>query len=102
MTQISILEKFPKKRSELPDAFKKIYNQHYISNRAGKYKTSALTLKLESWMHKKVAEDVADGNRNLSTLEIGAGTLNHLNYECTQEAYDIVEPYKELYDESPL
>jgi hypothetical protein len=53
-------------------------------------------------MHKKVAEDIVSGNKNLSTLEIGAGTLNHLQYEPAQEIYDIMEPFKELYEGSPL
>jgi hypothetical protein len=102
MSQVSILDKFPKKRIELPEAFQKIYNQHYLCNRAGKYKTNSLSQKLESWMHKKTAEDVAGGNQKLSTLEIGAGTLNQLQYEPVQGAYDIVEPFKELLDGSPL
>lgn len=65
MTQTSILDKFPKKRIELPEAFQKIYNQHYLSNREGKYKATSLSQKLESWMHKKIAEDVAGGNQTV-------------------------------------
>lgn len=100
MSQPTILDKFPKKRIELPEAFKKIYHQHYLSNREGKYKTTSLSQKLESWMHKKVAEDVAVGNKKVSTLEIGAGTLNQLKYEPVQQDYDIVEPFKELFENS--
>jgi len=102
MNQASILDKFPKKRIELPVEFQKIYNQHYLSNREGKYKTTSLSQRLESWMHKKVAEDVSGGSQKLSTLEIGAGTLNQLQYEPVQEEYDIVEPFKELFEGSPL
>ena len=102
MKQDSILDRFPKKRIELPEAFRKIYYQHYLNNREGKYKTTSLSQKLEAWMHKKVAEDVADGLQKLSTLEIGAGTLNQLLYEPIQEAYDIVEPFKELFEASPF
>jgi len=102
MSQASILDKFPKKRIELPETFQKIYNQHYLSNREGKYKTTSLSQKLESWMYKKIAEDVAGGNQKLSTLEIGAGTLNQLKYEPAQEAYDIVEPFKALLEGSSL
>ncbi len=102
MSKSSILDKFPKKRIELPEAFQKIYNQHYLSNREGKYKTTSLSQKLESWMHKKVAEDIVGTNKQFSTLEIGAGTLNQLKYEPTQEAYDIVEPFNELFEGSPL
>jgi hypothetical protein len=42
------------------------------------------------------------GNRKLATLEIGAGTLNHIQFEPLHEEYDVVEPFKELYDGSPL
>ena len=102
MSQASILDKFPKKRIELPEAFQKIYNQHNLSNRKGKYKTTSLSQKLESWMHKKIVEDVVASNQKLSTLEIGAGTLNQLQYEPAQDDYDIVEPFKELLEGSPL
>lgn len=102
MDQKTILDKFPKKRIELPEEFQKIYKQHYLLNREGKYKTTSLSQKLESWMHKKIAEDVSDGNQKLSTLEIGAGTLNQLQYEPPQEIYDIVEPFKALFEGSPM
>ena len=54
---------------------------------------------MERWLHKKVAGDVK-GINNKSTLEIGAGTLNQLEYEQTRP-YDIVEPFTELYRNSP-
>ncbi len=101
MSQPTILDKFPKKRIDLPEAYQKIYNQHYVINREGKSATTSLSQKLESWMHKKVAQDVL-GNKKLSTLEIGAGTLNQLRYEPEQEIYDIVEPFTELFENSPL
>ena len=50
-------------------------------------------------MHKRVAEDLRRVNH--STLEIGAGTLNHLAYERDSGPYDIVEPFRELYEASP-
>ena len=102
MSQKSILDDFPKKRIELPEAFQKMYTQHYLSNREGKYKTTSLSQKLESWMHKMIAADVVAGNLSLSTLEIGAGTLNQIRYEPTHDAYDIVEPFKESFEGSPL
>ena len=102
MSQKSILDDFPKKRIELPEAFQKMYTQHYLSNREGKYKTTSLSQKLESWMHKMIAADVVAGNLSLSTLEIGAGTLNQLRYEPTHDAYDIVEPFKESFEGTPL
>ncbi|MGH9962066.1 MAG: hypothetical protein ACREBC_33880, partial [Pyrinomonadaceae bacterium] len=36
-----------------------------------------------------------------STLEIGAGTLNHFPYEAQSTLYDIVEPFRYLYESSP-
>lgn len=98
---MTILDKFPKKRMVLPEAYQKIYNSHYLSNREGKYKTTSLSQKLESWMHRKVAEDLKFSKNKPSTLEIGAGTLNQLKYEQEGLPYDIVEPFKELFDGSP-
>jgi len=97
----NILSKFPKVRIDLPEAYQKIYNQHYLNNREGQYKTTSLSSKLESWMHKKVAKDVVGTKGELATLEIGAGTLNQLQYEPFQAAYDIVEPFSELFENSP-
>jgi hypothetical protein len=102
MSKKSILDIFPKVVTKLPEEYQKINKQHYISNREGKYKTSFLTQMMESWMHKKVAEDVAGKHLKLSTLEIGAGTLNQIQYEPFQDEYDIVEPFDELYENSPL
>lgn len=99
---MSILSKYPKERIELPEAYRKIYQQHYLSNREGKYKTTSLSQKLESWMHKKVAADLNGSSDPRSTLEIGAGTLNQLHYEVRSGNYDIVEPFKELFEGSPL
>lgn len=45
---MSILDKFPKQRTELPEAYRAIYNTHCLSNREGKYKTTSLSKKLES------------------------------------------------------
>jgi SAM-dependent methyltransferase len=99
---MNILDKFPKQRIDLPEAYQKIYNQHYLNNREGKYKTTSLSQKLEAWMHKKVSGDLDDLSGELSTLEIGAGTLNQLKYESIKGIYDIVEPFKELFENSTL
>jgi SAM-dependent methyltransferase len=102
MEQDNILKKYPKKRIDLPEAYRKIYNQHYLSNREGKYKTTSLSQKLEAWMHRKVAADLRSFNNRISTLEIGAGTLNQLRYEdLSSQDYDIVEPFRELFEGSP-
>ncbi len=103
MKKSNILSKFPKNRIELPEDYRKIYNQHYLSNREGKYKTTSLSQKLEAWMHRKIASDVLKTNIKFNTLEIGAGTLNQLQYEInSNQAYDIIEPFKELFINSPL
>lgn len=93
-----ILDKFPKFRKPLPDAYQKIYEEHYTNNRNGQTTASFFSSKLEQWMHRKVAADTRT-NSHLSTLEIGAGTLNQLKYEPT-EIYDIVEPFQNLYKTS--
>jgi hypothetical protein len=55
-----------------------------------------ITQWFESWTHKNVAKLSAS---NLSTLEIGAGTLNQLPYEVPPDHYDIVEPFFELFED---
>jgi hypothetical protein len=52
-------------------------------------------------LHRQVAQDVQAGAVHKSTLELGAGTLNQLAYEPVTPAYDIVEPFRDLYAESP-
>lgn len=89
---------FPKQRIKLPSEISSIYEKQYISNRNGATKASSLAQKMESWLHKKVASDVQNKHEK-KTLEIGAGTLNQLQYEHSTH-YDIVEPFKELYLES--
>ena len=94
----SILNKFPKKREELPVVYQEIYDIHYQKNRDGDTKATSLSMRMERWLHKKVAEDVKDLGKD--TLEIGAGTLNQLDYEPKVKQYDIVEPFKKLYENS--
>ncbi|HWY38085.1 MAG TPA: class I SAM-dependent methyltransferase [Bacteroidia bacterium] len=94
-----MFEEFPKKRIELPGEFKKIYLSHYQKNRSGATLATFFSRRMERWMHKKAAAD-ARTNKQAVTLEVGAGTLNHLPYEDTA-IYDIVEPFKELYENEP-
>jgi len=56
---------------------------------------------MESWLHKQVAKDMLVTHTRKVTLEIGAGTLNQLPYEPEVGPYDIVEPFRELYEGSP-
>lgn len=92
-----LLKTYPRQRKELPEEYKKIYDQHYEENRKGKTKVSYLSSRLEFWLHKKVAKSASD---NKKTLEIGAGTLNQLDFERTR-VYDIIEPYGRLFENSP-
>lgn len=93
---------FPKTRPPLPPRIERIYAEHYKENRDGRSHAASLAQKMEGWMHKKVAHDVAGQSSPPVTLEIGAGTLNQLHYEPPCSAYDIVEPFKDLYAGSPL
>jgi len=97
-----MLERFPKKRSPLPKEIAAIYSVHYKANREGGTPASALSQRLERWLHKQVAKDVLAGCGTKSTLEIGAGTLNQLMYEPESGPYDIVEPFEDLYRDSRM
>jgi hypothetical protein len=96
----SVLSLFPKTRIELPEAYRAIYQQHYFGSRNGQYTIGSVSKTLESWMHHKVAADLTPSSK-LSTLEVGAGTLNQLPFEPIVGPYDIVEPFHVLYEGSP-
>lgn len=95
----TLLKRFPRERPVLPDAYKKIYDEHYLRNREGDYVATSLSQKLEAWMHRRVAGDVQDLTPK-ATLDVGAGTLNQCAYEPRVGRYDIVEPYPKLYERS--
>ena len=95
---LTVFDNFPKTRQELPPEFMAIYESHYKKNRQGETKATSLSMKMERWLHAKVAGDVqTEAGSSLSTLEIGAGMLNQLPFEPSVLNYDIVEPFKELY-----
>jgi hypothetical protein len=93
-----VFSNFPKIRPALPPEYVAIYAKQYKQNREGSSMASGLAQKMESWMHRLVAADHAADKR---TLEIGAGTLNHLPYESDVAHYDIVEPFEYLFETSP-
>lgn len=93
------LHGFPKIRPALPPEYEKIYLQHIQENRHGQSPASRLSTGLEGWMHRRIA---GDARESLSTLEIGAGTLNHLRYEPDHAAYDIIEPAHYQFAGSPF
>lgn len=93
----SLLSAFPKQRGSLPEDYHEIYHEHYMHNRSSKGVVGSIAHRLEGWMHIRAAGDIKGLKEDYSTLEVGAGTLNHLAYERTGLVYDIVEPYRELY-----
>ena len=92
--------RYPKKRPPLPEEFERKFNELFLVNRKGNSKASSLSKKMEEWMHKKVSDDIKLTKDTISTLEIGAGTLNHLKFEKNAKPYDIIEPYRQLFEDS--
>lgn len=95
-----MFENFPKTRKPLPSEYQAIYENFYKSNRNGESTASGAAQKMERWLHKKVAADT-QGLNGHKTLEIGAGTLNQLDFEQDFSHYDIIEPFTDLYQGSP-
>jgi SAM-dependent methyltransferase len=93
----ALLRTYPRVRPELPPAHRATYVEHYRANRAGKSGIGRIAMRLESWMHRRVAED-CHAER---VLEIGAGSLNHVPYHPRARVYDAVEPFRELWEDSP-
>ncbi|HEY2147430.1 MAG TPA: methyltransferase domain-containing protein, partial [Pirellulales bacterium] len=93
-----LLASYPRTRPPLPPALEAIYHQTYVSSREGRGLLYRITQSLEAWMHRRVAADSRPGQ---TVLELGAGTLNHLRFELPDETYDVVEPYKALYEGRP-
>ncbi|MCB0026476.1 MAG: hypothetical protein KDE28_01130, partial [Anaerolineales bacterium] len=84
-----MFEAFPKQRPPLPPAYQALYTAHYKSNRQGQTAASSLAQRMEGWLHRQVARDVAGSVApGKTTLELGAGTLNQLPYEPAGPAYD--------------
>ena len=92
-----LIKKYPKKRSKLSFKLKKIFKDEYKTNRESK----VISL-FEAWMHKNILKYKIKSN--VRTLEIGAGTLNHLLYENLKkkDLYDIIEPKKFLFRNNHL
>lgn len=97
----TVLARFPKSRPPLPPKLQAIYTRQYLENRAGATPAASASQRLERWLHRQVAADVAGGEPK-PTLELGAGTLNQLAFEPENAAYDIVEPFEALFRNSPL
>lgn len=91
-----MFENFPKERPPLSPEIQRIYAEQYKSNRQGKTQAASLAQKMEKWLHVQVARTYGG-----ETLELGAGTLNQLPFEPVSPAYDIVEPFRKLFEDSP-
>jgi len=87
----TLLKKYPKKRAPLSKKIKKIFNNEYTKNR-----TNFLSQLSESWLHFSIKG--RKSKKKCSTLEIGAGNLNHLKYESPNNLlnYTVIEPQKFL------
>ncbi len=88
--------RFPKTRPGLPAAYEALYEKEYKRNRGSHNRVPDLKQRLEHWMHARVAHTPAP---NGPLLELGAGTLNHVDWERADCAYDIVEPFTALYQD---
>ncbi len=94
----SLLRTYPRVRTALPEAHRRLYEREYRLNRDGLAPIEGLAKYMESWMHRKVAQ----GGYGDSVLELGAGTLNHIAFEPVDQLdYDVVEPFTALYVNSP-
>lgn len=92
-----VLRRYPKQRPSLPPAQALVYEDEYRINRAGDGLLYRAVRGMESWMHRRIAAEQVMGN----VLELGAGGLNHVNYETTCARYDVVEPIEDIVLNSP-
>ena len=95
-TIINILDQYPKQRPQLPKPYQDIYELHYTRNRQGATRATSISSRMERWLHRTVSSDLESITTDPVTLEIGAGSLNHLPYEPEVSTYDIIEPFSAL------
>ncbi len=95
----AILARYPKTRPALSPRMADLHMVELRRNRERETLLSTISNALESWMHRQVAFS-ADGGE---TLEIGAGTLNHIPHERLRPGapYDAIEPFAGLYEGKP-
>jgi SAM-dependent methyltransferase len=75
-----------------------VYEREYAINRSGSGLLYSAVSGLESWMHRTIALQEANG----PVLELGAGNLNHLKFENAVTYYDVCEPLADLLLKGPL
>jgi SAM-dependent methyltransferase len=93
----ALLSSYPRTRPPLSASQQAHYEDHYRQNRSGSRGLFFLTAALESWMHRAVASSGAGA----AILELGAGNLNQVRYERNALSYDVVEPMRVLWEDSP-
>lgn len=98
-TAENIIARFPKVRETLTPEYEKAFQEYYLKNRLADTTVTKASSQMEGWMHKKIAATIKYSREN-GTLEIGAGTLNQLDYEVIKVRYDIVEPNVEWVETS--
>jgi hypothetical protein len=94
-----LLNSYPRKRPPLTPAHQAVYVNHHRASRLGLDPVRAAVLKMESWMHRQISAIPVSNMQSI--LEIGAGSLNHVPYELQWKRYDVIEPFAELYEDSP-
>src|SRR5271168_3343093 len=92
----SFLQNYPKTRPPIDSDLEEVLHREYKSNRGANTPLRRFVMWLESWMHHKVAGYAPPG----PVLELGSGTLNHLQYDHDLRAYDVVEPFPHWYENS--
>lgn len=92
-----LLASYPRSRPPLPPKQAELYEREYEINRAGTGPLYRAVHALESWMHRKIADEHTTG----AVLELGAGGLMHVPLERWCDTYDVVEPVTEIVTGSP-
>jgi SAM-dependent methyltransferase len=93
----ALLETYPRVRPPLGGRYEELYVGEYKRSRSGGKGLPALVANMEAWMHRQVL----GAAREERILELGAGTLNHVPYEKRTSVYDVVEPFQQLWENSP-
>jgi SAM-dependent methyltransferase len=89
----ALLASYPRQRPPLTAAHQRIFAEQYRLNRDGGGVMESLAQRLERWMHVRVAS-----LKGGPILELGAGTLNHRRHEEPNVDYDVVEPFRALFE----
>jgi len=93
----ALIHSYPRVRPPLTSAHEAVYVQEYKINRGDTGLLYKMVSRLETWGHRRIALCDLQGD----ILEIGSGSLNHIRYEPRFAQYDCIEPFEELYSESP-